>query len=187
MSDAAALPAEETPALYGLIAEFGTPEELLAAATTVKGAGYSQFEAYSPFPIEGLDEAIGHRPTRIGYVILAVAVVTALGGFFMQYFADVIMYPLNIGGKPFNSWPNFIPVAFETMILLTGITAAVVMIVANGLPRPNHPIFNAPGFGAASRDKFFLCVETSDPKFNEAEVGALLATLNPERVAEVEY
>lgn len=172
--------------LYGVVAQFGTVEDLMRAAERVKAAGYTKTDAYTPFPIEGLDEALGMKPTRLGWIVLAAGVLGGLGGFFMQWWANTQYYPLIIGGKPLNSWPNWIVIMYELTILSAAFTAGLVMIFRNGLPRAYHPIFNTPGFEAASRDKFFICVESADPRFDLRRTTAFLESLGPERVVEVE-
>lgn len=172
--------------LYGVVAEFGTVEEIMSAAERVKEAGYTRTDAYTPFPVEGLDDALGMRPTNLGWVVLVMGILGGLGGFFMQWWANTTYYPLNIGGKPLNSWPNWIVIMYEITILVSAFTAGLYMIFRNGMPRPYHSIFNTPGFENASRDKFFLCVEARDPKFELDETRALLESLSPERVSEVE-
>lgn len=172
--------------LYGLVAEFDDPEELLDKARRTYRAGYRQISAYSPFPVEGLAETIGQRRSRLPLLVLLGAIVGALGGFFLQYYAAVIDYPWNIGGRPFNSWPSFMIVTFELTILVAAGAAALGMLVANGLPRLYHPIFNAPRFQLASQDRFFLCIQTTDPRFDEVETRQFLEDLGPQVVSEVE-
>jgi hypothetical protein len=165
-----AVPSQPAPAdgreLYGLAAEYATPEHVLAAATAARAAGYRVVDAYTPFPVEGLDDAIGQRPSRLGYLVLAAGVAGVVLGYVMQWYASVEFYPLNVGGRPLNSWPNFIVITFEVTVLLAALVAAVAMLVRNGLPRLYHPIFNARGFERASRDRFFLCIESVDPHFD---------------------
>jgi hypothetical protein len=173
------------PDLYGVMAEFESPDELLEAARAAYRAGYTRMDAYSPYPVEGLAEAIGFRNTRIPMVVLLGAIVGAAGGFFMQWFSSVFHYPLNIGGRPLNSWPAFIPITFECAILLAAGGAVLGMLALNGLPTPYHPLFNVPAFARASRDRFFLCIETADPKFDKERVEQFLARLNPMQIAEV--
>jgi hypothetical protein len=172
--------------LYGLIAEFENPEDLLDRARRTYQAGYRKISAYSPFPIEGLSDAIGFRRTRLPLLVFLGGIAGALGGFFLQYYTAVIDYPLNIGGRPFNSWPSFMIVTFELTVLVAAGVAAVGMLLLNGLPRPYHPVFNAPRFKLASQDKFFLCIKTSDPKFDAAETWQFLESLDPAQVVAVE-
>src|SRR5580658_5547361 len=153
------------PPLYGVVAEFDAAETLVAAARKTVDGGYRNLEAYSPFPIEGLDEALGFHRSRVPLITLIGGIVGGIGGFFMQWFAAVIHYPTNIGGRPLNSWPAFIPVTFELTILCAAIATVLGMLGLNGLPMPYHPLFNVPSFERASRDRFFLCIESTDPKF----------------------
>src|SRR5690606_30742424 len=156
------------------------------AAERVRDAGYTKIDAYTPFPVEGLDDALGHKPTRLGWLVLAAGIAGGLGGFFMQWFANTQYYPLVIGGKPLNSWPNWIVIMYELTILSAAFTAGLGMIFRNGLPRPYHSIFNTPNFENASRDKFFLAIESRDERFDLEKTRALLESLSPERVSEVE-
>jgi hypothetical protein len=171
---------------YGLMAEFDDPEDLLETARRTYQAGYRKISAYSPFPIEGLSEAIGVRRTKLPLLVFLGGVAGALGAFFLQYYTAVIDYPWNIGGRPFNSWPSFMIVTFELTILVSAGVAAVGMLLLNGLPRPYHPVFNTPRFKLASQDKFFLCIRTSDPKFDVAETWKFLESLGPAEVVAVE-
>jgi hypothetical protein len=179
-------PSRRSAKPYGLVARFDSPEDLVAAAEQVRDAGYKNIDAYSPFPIEGLVEALGVRPSRLGFAVLVGGIIGALSGFFLQYFAMVLSYPLIVGGRPHFSWVAFIPPTFETTILFSAFTAVFGMLIINGLPRPYHSIFNAPGFEAATRDGFFLCIEATDPKFDRTQSKELLERLAPARVSEVE-
>ena len=152
--------------LWGLAAEFESPEAIIAAARILRGAGYREVRGYTPFPVEGLAEELGFERTGIAAFFLGGAVFGAGGGFFMQWFANVVHLPWNIGGRPMNSWPAFIPITFEMGILFAALTGVAAMIVRNRLPQPYHPVFNTPGFERASRDRFFLCVKATDPKFD---------------------
>ena len=174
------------PKLYGLVAEFDTPEEIMAAAVATKSAGYTRTDAYTPFAVEGLDEALGMKQTRIGWIMLLAGTAGGFLGFFMQWFANVVHYPLNIGGRPFNSWPNFVVITFELTVLFSAFTIGLVMLARNGLPRLYHPIFNTPNFENATRDKFFLCIEAKDPRFDLESTRRFLEGLSPTRVSEVE-
>jgi len=174
------------PPLYGVMAEFENPTDLVAAARRVYAAGYRRINGYSPYPIEELSEAIGFTHTSLPLIVFIGGVVGALGGFFMQYWIEVINYPINVGGKPFNSWPAFIPITFEMTVLSAAFAAVLGMLVLNKLPQPYHPVFNAPNFALATRDRFFLAVEANDPQFNHEEVVALLKSLDALEVNDVE-
>lgn len=171
--------------IHGVIAEFSDATQLLRAAEEAHAAGYRQMDAYSPFPIHGLSEAIGFRSSRLPMIVLAGGILGAVGGFAMQYYATVIAYPLNIGGKPLNSWPAYIPVTFECAILAAALSAILGMLALNGLPEPYHPVFHVPRFEFASRDHFFLCIEATDPKFNLQETRQFLQSLEPREVSDV--
>jgi hypothetical protein len=172
--------------LYGLVAEFTTVESIMAAAAKAKKAGYKRMESYTPFPVEGLDDATGHAPTKLGWVVFWMGVTGLCTGFFMQWYANTTFYPINIGGKPLNSWPNWVVITFECTILFSAFTAGLFMLGRNGLPRPYHSIFNTPGFERASRDRFFLCIEADDDKFELGKTKKFMETLQAERVSEVE-
>ena len=172
--------------IYGLMAEFETPERLLHAAERARAEGYRQMDGYTPFPVEGLSEAVGFAKTKLSWIVLCGGLTGCAGGFFLQWWPNVIGYPLNIGGKPNNSWPAFIPITFELTILFSVLATVFGMIALNGLPEPYHPVFNAPNFDLASRDRFFLCIEARDPKFDPDGTKAFLASLDPIDVVEVE-
>jgi hypothetical protein len=172
--------------LYGLMAEFGTPDDLLKAAQAAREEGYRKFDAYSPFGIEGLAEAVGFPKTRLPVLVFIGGLIGCSGGFFMQWWANVVGYPLNIGGKPYDSWPSFIPITFELTILCAALTTVIGMITLNGLPLPYHPAFNVQRFALASRDRFFLLIEAADAKFDLSETRDFLESLRPEEVSEVE-
>jgi ActD protein len=172
-------------AVYGLAAEFDNPTELVRAAESAHAAGYRRMDAYSPFPVEGLAEALGFRHTRLPLVIFLGGLAGCIGGFVLQWWIAAVDYPINVGGRPFFSWPAFIPVTFE-LTVLCGATAAVLgMLGMNGLPRPYHPLFNVPRFALASRDRFFLAIEARDPKFELGPTRAFLAGLGAREVSEV--
>lgn len=174
------------PQIYGVMAEFDTPTALVRAARRTYEAGYRNIDTFSPFPIEESWEAIGHHDRRLSFIVLAGGVTGLLAGIGLQMWVHTVAYPLNIGGKPLNSWPMFVPVAFEMTILFAALSAVLGMIVLNGLPQPYHPVFNVPRFEHASRDKFFLLVESTDPKFDRAGTVDFLKGLNPNEVNEVE-
>jgi len=171
--------------IYGLLAEFDEPDRLLAAARAAYEDGYRNMDAYTPFPIEHLAEAIGFRTTRLPWVIFAGGFVGCLGGFILQYWVSVSAYPENIGGRPLNSWPSFIPVTFELTILLAALTAVCGMLVLNGLPMPYHALFNVPRFAQASRDRFFLCIEARDKCFDQKKTRRFLESQRPREIFEV--
>jgi hypothetical protein len=174
-------------ALYGLMAEFESPTDVVAATRRAYEEGYRKMDAYSPFPIEELSEAIGFHRNRLPLIVLIGGIVGCIGGFALCYWASVHAYPLNVGGRPLNSWPSFIPVTFETTILVAALSAVFGMLALNGLPQPYHPVFNAPRFELASRNTFFLCIEADDPKFDLEKTRAFLASLSPVEVTDVEY
>ena len=174
------------PPLYGVMAEFENPTDLVAAARKVYSLGYRRINGYSPYPIEELSEAIGFTHTSLPLIVFIGGVVGGLAGFFMQYWIEVIDYPLNVGGKPYNSWPAFIPITFEMTVLFAAFSAVLGMLVLNKLPQPYHPVFNAPNFALATRDRFFLAIEANDAKFKHEEVVELLKSLNAIEVNDVE-
>jgi Protein of unknown function (DUF3341) len=173
-------------ALYGLMAEFDGPGDLLDAARRSYEEGYRRMDAYSPFPVHGLAEAIGFHRTRLPILVLLGGIAGGIGGYYLQYWVHVVDYPLNIGGRPLHSWPAFIPVTFELVILVAALVAVLGMLALNGLPMPYHPVFNVPAFELASRNRFFLCIEAVDPKFNVDETRHFLESLKPHSVHEVE-
>jgi hypothetical protein len=152
--------------LYGLMAEFDSPTTLVSAAHDAHREGYRQIDGFSPFPIEELHEALEFHDSRLPLIVLIGGVLGCLGGYSLQYWVSAAAYPLNVGGRPLHSWPAFIPVTFECTILAAALAAVFGMLALNGLPMPFHPVFNVPRFGFASRDRFFLCIESRDPKFS---------------------
>jgi hypothetical protein len=174
-----------TARTWGLIAEFESPKDLVRAALAARARGLRRIEGYSPFPVEGLREALGIRTTRLPWLVLAGGILGGLAGFGLQYWVSVIEYPMNVGGKPDNSWPAFIPITFETTILGAALAAVLGMLAANGLPLPHHPLFEVPAFIGASRDRFFLAVSASDPAFDPPAIRAFFAELAPVAVHEV--
>ena len=172
--------------MYGLMAEFNSPEEVLAAAHRTRAAGYRRIDAFSPIPVEGLAEAIGFEWTALPIITFIGGFLGGCTGFFMCWYANVISFPLNIGGKPFNSWPAWIPITFELTILGGAIATVVGMLALNGLPTPYHPVFNVDRFALATTDKFFLCIKSRDKNFDLAQTKAFLEGLNPHGVFEIE-
>ena len=178
--------ATRTPTIHGLMAEFDDPNALVAAAYRAQHEGYRRLDAYSPFPIEELHEALGAHHTRLPLIVLVGGIIGCAGGYLLQYWANAIAYPLNVAGKPFNSWPMFIPVTFECTILGASLAAVLGMLALNGLPMPYHPVFNVSRFALASRNRFFLCIEARDPKFDIARTRGFLEALGPREVTTVE-
>jgi hypothetical protein len=172
--------------IYGLMAEFGTPEAVVAAAERARAEGYRRIDAYSPFPVEGLAEAVGFHKNRLPLIVLIGGLIGCASGFYLQYWVHVLDYPINIGGRPLNSWPMFIPVTFELTILLAALAAVFGLLVLNGLPMPYHPVFNVERFELASRNRFFLCIESRDAKFDGDATRRFLEGLKPDGIYEVE-
>jgi hypothetical protein len=171
---------------HGLMAEFTTPERLLAAAAAARAHGYRALDAYAPFPVEGLSEALGLSPSPMPRLVLLGGLAGCVGGYGLQYWAMVAGYPINTGGRPLNSWPAFVPVTFELTILCAALAAVLGMIVINGLPEPYHPVFNVARFSLASRSRFFLCLEARDPLFEMEEARRFLSGLSAEGIYDVE-
>lgn len=161
-------------ALFGLLAEYASPEALLQAARSMRDAGYRATDAFTPFPIEGLPEAIGRHRTAIPWIVLAGGLIGGGSAYALQYWVSAIAYPLNVGGRPLHSWPAFIPATFETTILLASLAGVVGMLWLCGLPRLHHPLFEVPRFQRASTDAFFLCIEARDDRFDQEATRALL-------------
>lgn len=177
---------DTAPKLFGLLAEFDSATGIVSAARSTREAGYTKIDTYTPFPIHELDQALALPRTRLPWLVLGGGLTGMIGGFALQYWASVIAYPLNIGGRPLASWPAFIIPAYETTILLAALTAVGGMIALNGLPRPYHPVFNVPQFSNASGDRFFLSIETTDPKFDHVATRAFLEGLHPLGVNDIE-
>jgi hypothetical protein len=175
------------PTIYGLMGEFDDPDALVAATYRAHYEGYRRMDAYSPFPIEELHEALGLHHSRLPLIVLIGGVLGCVGGYLLQYWASGIAYPLNVGGKPFNAWPMFIPVTFETTILAAALSAVLGMLALNGLPMPYHPVFNVPRFALASRNRFFLVVEARDARFDMERTREFLHTLGAREVTTVAH
>jgi hypothetical protein len=171
--------------IYGLIAEFEDPTSLVNATERAHREGYRCMDAYSPFPIEELHRALGSRHTKLPLIVLVGGLIGCIGGYTLEYWSSVVAYPLNIGGKPLHSWPAFIPVTFECTILAAALSCVLGMLALNGLPMPYHPVFSVPRFALASRNRFFLCIESTDPKFDIDATRRFLETLEPREVSTV--
>lgn len=176
----------EPTGVYGLLAEFSSPAALLKAAERMRDAGYTRTDAFSPFPIHGLDDAIGFKENMVAPLILGGGIAGALGGFGLQYYGQVMAYPMNIGGRPEYSWVAWIPPMFEMTILFAAFAAVFGMLGLNGLPQPYHPVFNAARFRRASQDGFFMAIEAADPKFDLDKTRAFLSGLGAKDVVTVD-
>ena len=172
--------------IYGIVAEFSDPDRLVEAANISRESGYRNMDAYSSFPIHGLAEALGFEDGRIPWLAFFRGLTGFAVGFLLLYYVNVIDYPLNVGGRPLLSWPQFIPIIFECTVLVTGLTVFIGQWTLNGLPRPYHSIFNARNFERASQDKFFLCIEARDAQFDAVETARFLRGLGADDVSEVE-
>lgn len=171
--------------IYGLLAEFDTPKGMVHAAERAHSEGYRLMDCYSPYPIDEAADAIGFKKNRVSLCTLIGGILGGSGGYSLMYWISVIDYPINIGGRPFHSWPAFIPVLFECTVLGSALATLVGMLALNGLPLPYHPVFNAPNFSRASKDKFFLCIEAKDPKFSLTESRTFLESLHATSIVEV--
>ena len=173
--------------MYGVMAEFDNRFDLLEAVKKARAAGYTEMDAYTPFPIHGLGEALGFHDRRLPLLVLGGGIFGCIGGFGLLYWITVIANPLNIGGRPLFSWPAYIPITFETTVLCAALAAVFGMLALNGLPQPYHPVFNAPRFALASRTRFFVCIEEHDPKFDAEKVRAFLAEQHAREVVDIEH
>lgn len=173
------------PALFGIAAQYASGEAVLKAARAAREAGYTKMDAYTPYMIEGLAEEIGSSDDRVPKIVFVLGMLGAAAGFALQWWVTAVDYPLNVGGRPDLSWPSFIPITFECGVLVAAFAAVFGMLGLNGLPRPHHPIFEAEGFDRASNDKFFLCIEAEDEKFEKDAAIALLKSTEAENVVEV--
>jgi Protein of unknown function (DUF3341) len=175
----------EKPEIHGIMAEFSTPEELIDAVRAANEAGYHKMDAYSPVPLEELHDLLHIHDNRVSLFTLIGGLCGGCGGFGLLCWTSSLAYPLNVGGRPLISVPMFIPITFECTVLIAGLTAAIGMILLNGLPMPYHPVFNVDRFANASRNKFFLCIEAEDAHFDRRKVADFLQSLEPDEVAEV--
>jgi hypothetical protein len=173
--------------IFGVMAEFETADQILDATRRAHQAGYRRMDAYTPYPVEGLATELDLPRTRVPFVVLIAGLVGAAAGFFMQWWSMAVDYPFNVGGRPLNSWPVFIPITFEVMVLVASFAALFGMLFLNGLPQPHHPVFNAPRFVEASPERFFLCIEATDPGFDREGTRQFLLGLNPTTVMEVPH
>ena len=171
--------------IYGILAEFDTAEQLLYATRQVYAAGYRSIDAYAPFPIEGLSDALGFHPKSVPLIGLIGGMVGAASGYGLQFFIHDISLPVNVGGRPLNSWPSFVPVTFELGVLFAALALLFGLLILNGHPEPYHPLFNVQAFGRASRDRFFLCIEARDPWFDAQSTRQLLESLHAREVSDV--
>lgn len=173
--------------LYGLLAKFETPEDLVAASRRVYEAGYRKFDAYTPYPVEGLSQAMQLKPSPIPYLVLAGGIIGGITGFGMQTFATVFDYPLNIGGRPLFSWPAYIPITFEMIILLAAVTGFLGLFFFTRFPEPYHPVFRSEDFNQhASQDGFYLGIEAADPQFDLDRTRRFLTEAGSVQVSEIE-
>jgi hypothetical protein len=175
------------PPIYGVMAEFDNPTTLTAAARAAYDKGYRKLDAYSPFPIEAISDALHLHKNKLPLLVLLGGIFGGLGGYLLQYYVTVIYFPINIGGRPLHSWPAYIIITFEMTILFAAFAATFGLMVLCGLPMPYHPTFNVPRFALASRNRFFLCIEAVDPLFDRAGTRAFLAGLEAKEVSDVEH
>lgn len=185
MSDRFYHPDEPTGTLHGVMAEFETADQLVHATQQAAAAGYTRMDGYSPYPVSEVADALGFPRSEIGAIMFMGGLVGATFGFIMQYYLNAIEYPLNVSGKPYFSWPQFAPITWELLVLTACLSGVVGLFALCGLPQPYHPVFNVPQFVRATRDRFFLCIESTDPKFDVESVRGFLTTLSPLSIAEV--
>ena len=171
--------------LHGLMLEYDDPDDLIDAARQLRAAGYAEMDAFTPFPMDELPEILGWGRSRIPRLMFAAAVAGAAGGYLMLWYANVVSYRINVGGRPLDSWPAFLIITFECSMASAILAGAIGMLFRNGLPRPHHPVFDVPGFERSSSDRFFLLIEAADPKFDSEQTRRLADGLCPLRVIEV--
>ena len=172
--------------IYGMVAEFVSPEELKHATEIARAEGYRRMDAYSPFPIEGLAELVGFRFNLLSWLVLGGGFSGAILGYFMEWYGMAVSYPINVGGRPLNSWPSFIPVTFECGVLAASLTALIGMCALCGLPQPFHPVMRAVNFDRVTQDRFFLCIQATDPFYDSTETARFFGRLHPREISEVE-
>ena len=177
---------ERPPRLTGVLAEFGEEERLLHAARRARAAGYTRMDAYTPYPVEGLAEALGFEKTRVPLLVLVGGILGGLGGYGLQVWLNYWNYPINVGGRPINSIPSWIIVTFELTILGAAVFAVLGMLGLNRLPMPHHPVFSVPEFALATTNRFFLAIEAEDPRFDLGQVREFLQNLGPKGVWDIE-
>ena len=173
--------------IYGVMAEFDNPTALVNATRAVRDRGYRKLDAYTPFPIEELNDVLHLHKNKLPLIVLAGGILGGLTGYLLQYYVTVIYFPINVGGRPLHSWPSYIIITFELTILFGAISTVLGLLALCGLPMPYHPVFNVPRFSAASRDRFFLCIEATDPLFDRQRTSGLLSTLEAKEVSEVAH
>ena len=171
--------------IYGVMAEFESPTSLVNAARSAREKGYRKLDAYSPFPIEELSDALHLPKTRLPLIVLIGGLLGGIGGYLLQYYVTVIYFPINVAGRPLHSWPAYIVITFEMTILLAAFACVLGLLALCGLPMPYHPVFNSPRFAMASRNRFFLCIESADPLFDHVRTSEFLETLGPREVCEL--
>jgi Protein of unknown function (DUF3341) len=172
--------------LYGLMAEFDSTTDIVKAAVKIRDAGFTKTDAFSPFPIHEMDEALGVKRSILSFLVFGGGIIGALSGLALVYITHNEWYPIMVAGRPNFSLPAFIPPIYELTILFAAFTAVFGMLLLNGLPQPYHPVFNVPRFALASRDKFFLLIEAEDKKFSYEETKKFMESLNPQEVHDVD-
>jgi hypothetical protein len=174
-----------TQPIYGVMAEFETPKALVEAARAARRQGYRKMDAYSPFPIEELNDVLHLHKNKLSLIVLMCGILGAIGGYLLQYYVTVVYFPINIAGRPLHSWPSYIVITFETTILFAALSTVLGLLALCGLPMPYHPVFNVPRFALASENRFFLCIEADDPQFDREKTAGFLGELEPKEVSEV--